>query len=117
MGIIVVKEIIVLSDSFQITKYYFFGFIKRKWKFDKSETIYFKSYGSGFGREGDIPNLDDSASGLGCLFTIFCAFVEPPLITKKEFTIEMINDSNVVIKGVQIFLNEQEFIFLQTFFN
>ena len=39
VSIIVVKELDVSFDSFNVTKYYFFGLIKRKWPFDNSENI------------------------------------------------------------------------------
>jgi hypothetical protein len=114
ISIIVVKEFIVFSDSFQISKYYFFGLIKRNWQFNKAENIRISSFGSDFGEDGDIPDNDPTASGIGCLFSIFSVFM-PPKIVKKEFKIEALNKSNNLIKRTNIFLDKCEFNYLLTF--
>jgi hypothetical protein len=114
LSIIVVKDFIVLIDSFLISKYYFFGLIKRTWRFDKDENIKISSFGSDFGQEGDIPDIDQTASGLGCLFSIFSVFA-PPKITNREFKIEKFDEINNLLNRVHILLDKPEYEFLQTF--
>ena len=113
-SIIVIKNLAVLSDSFEISKYYFFGLVKRAWQFNKDENIKVSSFGSDFGQDGDIPDIDGGASGIGCLFMIFSIFV-PPKITKKEFKIEKFDDTNNLLKRVRIILDRSEFNYLQAF--
>lgn len=114
LSIIVVKDLIVCTDSFQISKYYFFGLIKRTWQFNKGENIKVSSFGSDFGQDGDIPYIDDSASGLGCLFSIFSIFV-PPKIIKKEFNVEKFGETNNLLNRVNILLDRPEFNYLKKF--
>ena len=115
LSIVVVKNFIIFTDSFQITKFYFFGLIKRKWQFERGENIQIKSYGSDFGQEGEVPDFGDSETGVGCLFYIISIF-NPPKITYKEFTIQVLGKAGA-LKRVQILLNQEEYNLLETFIN
>ncbi len=113
LSILVIKDFVIFQSSLQITKFYFFGLIKKEWHFGKNENIQLKSDSSSFGDEGDISNFDsEEAATVGCLFSIYGIFF-PPQISSKEFTIEVLSYSKKVIKRVHIFLNKKEFNFLQ----
>ena len=114
MRIIVVKGFIIYLDSFQVSKFYFFGLFKRKWHFNKSENIRVLPLGSDFGEDGVAPNVDDGGSGLGCLFSIFSMF-SPPTITKKEYKVENLNETNDKINSTRILLDRPELNYLDSF--
>ena len=114
LSIIVVKGFTVWSDSFLISKYYFFGLIKKTWRFNKGENIKLSSFGSDFGQDGDVPDIDNIASGVGCLFSIFGMFV-PPKITSKEFKVEKFDEASKLLNSVSVFLDRPEFNYLQTY--
>jgi hypothetical protein len=114
LSIIVVKDFIVCSHSFSISKYYFFGLIRKTWRFNKGDNVKVSSFGSDFGQDGEITVHDDTVSGLGCLFSIFSIFL-PSKITMKEFKLEKFDEFNSHTKNVYILLNRPEFIHLETF--
>ena len=114
ISIIVVKDFVVFSNSFEVSKYYFFGFIKRRWKFSKDENIKVSTFGSDFGQDGEIPDYQDIESGLGCLFSIFLIFM-PSKITRKEFKIQAYDETNILSKRADIFLDKSEFSYLKVF--
>ena len=114
LSIIVVKDFIVSFDSFSISKYYFFGLIKWRWRFNKEDKIKASSFGSDFGQDGEIPDYDYEASELGCLFSIFSTFV-PPKITMKKFKVGKFDEFNRPLKSVHILLDKPEFNYLQKF--
>jgi len=113
ISIIVVKDFVVFSNSFEVSKYYFFGFIKRRWKFNQDENIKVSAFGSDFGQDGEIPDFEDIESGLGCLFSILSIFM-PPKITRKEFKVQAYNETNILLKRVHILLDKSEFNYLKT---
>lgn len=114
LSIIVVKGLVVFSDSFLVSKYYFFGLVKRTWQFTKGENINISSFGSDFGENQDISIHDDSASGIGCLLSIFL-FLVPPKITIKRFSIEKFDETHKLLKSVSLLLDRSEFKYLQIF--
>lgn len=105
LSIIVVKDVVISVNSFLVSKYYFFGLIKRTWNFNKGDNIELSSFGSDFGQDGESSFHDDTATGFGCLFMIFEVFV-PPKIVMKEFKIEKIDNP---YKTVSILLDKYEF--------
>lgn len=109
LSIIVVKDIVISVDSFFVSKYYFFGLLKRTWNFNKGDNIKLSSFGSDFGQGGELFFPDDTGIGIGCLFMIFEAFL-PSKIVMKEFKIEKINSPS---KKVHILLDKYEFDNLQ----
>ncbi len=68
LSIIVVDDFVVFTDSFQITKYYFFGLIGRSWRFTAEDNIKVSPFGSDFGQDGDIVDMDDTVVGIGYLY-------------------------------------------------
>ena len=113
LAIIIIDDFIVSENSFSISKYYFFGFIKWTHLFNKGDKITASSYGSDFGEDGEIPDYDAS-SGVGCLVSIFYVFV-PPKISMKDFKIRKFDDYNTSIKRIQILLNKSEYEHLKKF--
>ncbi len=99
-----------------MSKYYFFGFIKRKWEFNKVDRIKVSSFYSDFGQNNDVSNYDDTGTGVGCLLSIILFFI-PSKITNKEFKIESLNDKNTAIKSVKITIDNQEFNFIKDYYN
>ena len=114
ISIIVVNNVTIFFDSFLISKYYFFGLIKMTWCFKKVDKLKISSFGSDFGQEGEITVHDDTASGLGCLFSIFSIFL-PSKITMKEIKIERFDEFDNLTKKVYILLDRPEFNFIKTF--
>ena len=114
MSIIVVRDFKVYSESFQISKYYLFGLIKRQWQFNKGSKIEITSFDSEFGAEGDPVDLDSTGTGLGCLVSIFSGFM-PSRVTKRRFNIEMFSEANKLLKRVHIVLEKPEYNYLKTF--
>ncbi len=116
LSIIVIKDFIVFEDSFQVSKYYFFGLIKRKWQFNKSDNINVTSSCSEFGQDDNMPNIDDSiGSGLGCLFTIFFIF-KPSKIVNRQFNFEQLDETFTHIKSVNVALDNNEFGFVKKYY-
>ena len=112
-SIIIVNDFVVTDQELNVSKYYMYGFIKINWKYLKNDQIKISSYGSDFGKEGEIPDFQNT-SDLGCLFSIFAVFL-PYRITKKSFTLERLGESIQHKRQVQILLNEVEFGHLQKF--
>ena len=114
LSLLVVKDFSFSPGYLEIKKFYFFGIIKRKWCFDKTENIKVTSSNPDFGEEFDPPSFDDwETPTLGCLasilFTIF-----PTRVTHKKFTIESLEGSEKVTKRVQILINKEEYGLLKT---
>lgn len=114
LSIVVIKDLVVSAESLLVSKYYFFGLIRKSWLFGREENIKMSSFGYDFGEESDAPYIADSGSGEGCLFEIF-AFFSPPNITRKEVEIQKIDEFDTHSKKVKIFLNKAEFRYLQNF--
>lgn len=114
ISIITIRNFIVFPDSFQISKYYFFGLIKRRWQFHKGENVHISTLGADFGEDADRPDVDIEDIEVGCLFFIFSIFVRPKVV-KKEFTVEKRSETNVVLERVHIFLDKAEFNYLKLF--
>ena len=114
MSTIVINDLRVLSDSFDISKYYFFGFIKREKRFEKFKTINSRPLGRDFGEYGEFVVEDPSSSGIGCLFSLFFNVLSPKIV-KKEFYIEMLDTDNSVIESAYILLDIKEYAFLKDF--
>lgn len=116
MSVIVVDDLRVLSDSFEVIKYYFFGLIKTTKRFEKNRIITNKPIGPDFGEYKEILVDDASDSGLGCLLSLFFFGLSPQII-KKEFYIEMLDARNSVVKSAYVLLDIQEFGLLKAFFS
>ena len=114
LSLIGIKDFVVCSDSFQISNYYFFGLISRTWRFNKGDNVNVSTSGQDFGQDGDVPLIEDTAHGLGCLFSLFSIFV-PPKITRKYFKIEKFDEFNKLSKSVYVLLDRPESNYLQTF--
>jgi hypothetical protein len=114
VSIIVVKDFEVYPESFQISKYYLFGLIKRKWQFNRGDKIEITSFDSEFGAEGDPVDTDITGTGLGCIVSIFSAFM-PSTVIRKGFNIEMFNEEKELLKRVHIVLDKPEYNYLKTF--
>lgn len=114
LSFIVVNGFSVQDDSFQISRYYFFGIFKKRWQFHKVDHLKISSFGPGFGEDGNSSYLDDGETGLGCLFSLFTLFV-PPKIQRREFKIESFTDTNDRQSTVSIILNKEEYNYLVPF--
>ena len=115
LSIIVVKNFIVFQDSFQISKYYFFGLIRFRWKFNLEEKFKILSLGADFGGEGDVLNTEPDAAG--CLLLVLSVFFPSGSgVIKKEFRIERSGKVNTPFSRVHIFLDRVEFNYLQGFY-
>jgi len=114
LSIIVVQNVIVSSNNFQIVKYYFFGLIKFKWRFVKTDNLKLKSYGSDFGAQGEYQDTDTTGTGLGCLFSIFAGFMESEII-RKEIRLEKFSNISKVANRVDIKVDRFEYKLLQAF--
>lgn len=112
IGCIVVKDFIVLQDSFEITKYYFFGLIKKRLHFEKNEIITLSSSSLDFGQTDDTGISDIDDFGIGCLPFLFFLFF-PPVTKERRFEIKKTSESGVSLGRVRIFLNQYEFNFLR----
>jgi len=112
-SIITIKKFVITEREILVSKYYFFGIIKCNWKFGKYDQVRISSFGSDFGKEGEVPDFQNT-SELGCLFSILAIFL-PYRITKKAFTIEKLGESNRHKRRVQILLDETEFGHLKKF--
>jgi hypothetical protein len=112
ISIITIRNFIVFPDSFQVSKYYFFGLIKRRWQFHKGENLHISTLGADFGEDADNPDIGDIE--VGCLFFILSIFVRPKIV-KKEFTVEKRSETNVVLERVHIFLDKAAFNYLKPF--
>ncbi|MCW3110406.1 MAG: hypothetical protein JWQ09_4912 [Segetibacter sp.] len=114
LSLLVVKDFSFSQDSLQITKFYFFGFIKMKWLFDKTENIKVTSSSPNFGEEFDPPSFNAwETATLGCIASILFTFF-PPRVTHKKFTIESLDNSGKVIRHVQLLINKEEYGLLKT---
>ncbi len=109
----VIKNFSEYEDSFEITKFYFFGLFTKKWRFDKMDNIRLKLPTQNFGDEFEAPSFDDAShTGLGCLpFTFFMFF--PPRITHMKFLIQSFDDVGKTLKQVSIFLDRNEYNIMQ----
>ncbi len=115
LSVSVIKDFEVRENSLEISKFYFFGLIKRKWCFYVTEDIKVSSISADFGEEFDPPSFDAwDFPDLGCLTSVFFVFF-PPKITHKKFRIETLGGSKQVLKHVAIFLNKNEYNLLKTF--
>lgn len=111
---VVIKDFNVNNDSVQVKKYYLFGFLKIIWTF-KNPGITFKSNDLDFGKEGEINLADESATSIGCLFSIF-TIGRQSRITHRLFKIYDVNNKNI-FKTVHIYLNDEEYDKLFDFVN
>lgn len=111
---ITLKNLSIYADFFLIEKYYFFGFIKRTWQFNKEDNLCLTTFGSGFGESGETPDHFSEPSGLGCLYSIVGVFL-PPTITKKPFKVMEIDEVNTTLKSATIVLNKTEYNYLRKF--
>ena len=114
LSFISIKKFIVSKDSFQISKFYFFGLIKRTWIFKKSDNIKVSTFGTDFGEEGDFPFVDSGDSAPLSIISFFF-IVARPKITMNEFKVEKFDETNWLISSVRILLNKDEFNYLNSF--
>jgi len=116
LSIIVIKNFMVFENSFQISKYYFFGLVKLKWEFNKSDNINVTSYDSDFGQDDDMPNIDDSTgTGLVCISSIFYIF-KPSKIIYRQFNFELLDQNFTYLKSVNVALDDHEFNFVKDYY-
>ena len=111
---IVLKDFIVSPDSFRISKFYFFGLIKREWFFNKTENIKISTFGTDFGDDGDVVFIDSGVPAPLSILSFFLIFA-PPKITMNEFKIEKMDEMYCPINAVRILLSEHEFNYLNPF--
>ncbi len=111
---ITLKNLSIYAASFLIEKYYFFGFIKRGWQFNKEDNLRLTSFGSNFGENGETPDHANDPVGLGCLYSVLSVFL-PPTITKKPFKVAQLDELNTILKSVTIILNKTEYDYLRKF--
>ena len=114
LSIIVINDFTISSSTLSVSKYYFFGLFRIKWHFNKGDKLKITSLGSDFGQDGEIPDYDRTASGLGCLFSILSLFSKSQIII-KEVKIVKLNEVDKVTKSVYINLDRYEFKQLQTY--
>ena len=114
MTIFIIENVTVFGDSFHVMKYYFFGLIKCKWQFIKTDNLKLKSYGSDFDAEGGYQDTDTTGTGLGCLFSIFAIFMKSEII-RKEIRIEKLSHIEKVVNRVDIKVDKFEYKLLQEF--
>ena len=114
LSLLVVKDFSISQNSLQITKFYLFGFIKRKWLFNKSEIIKVTSSTVDFGQEFEPPCFDTvETATLGCITSMLFTLL-PPRVTHKKFTIECLDNSGKVIRYVQLLISKEEYSLLHT---
>ena len=106
LSIIVIEDFVVFPDSFQVKKYYFFGFLPIRWNFIKDDKIFLVPDGYGFGKESDPEEFFDS--DVGCLFLIFSVFSKQGKITHLKFTIKKQEGKSRFLNQVDIFLSREE---------
>ncbi|MCG2614727.1 hypothetical protein LZZ85_10565 [Terrimonas sp. NA20] len=114
LSIVVTRDFRVKTDSFSISKYYFFGLVKITWSFRRGEAINAFSFDPDFGQDGEAPSLEDPNMELGCLYLVFVT-LSPPKIAKREFKIEKLNELGQRSQSVNMCLFKTEFNHLQTF--
>ncbi len=110
LSIIVIDDIILFPDSFQVKKFYFFGILPIRHSFNKNEKIVFHSYASGFEEEEDdgdgFVNMETAA---GSLFYIFSLFGKKNKVTHRKYTIKKVDGNSGFTGRVEIFLSRQEY--------
>jgi hypothetical protein len=114
LSIVVVKDFMVTANAFRITQYYCFGFFKKTWHFNKGENIRISSFDPDFGQDADMQDTIAEPEALGCLWTIFSAFI-PSKITKRHIKIEKLDEAGKPISRVGILLSSKEFNYIQQF--
>lgn len=113
LSIIVVKGLEVYNDSFQIIKYYFFGLISWKWRFNKKDIVRVTPV------DPDPAGGDDIDAGAvvpeaGCLF-LFISIFGPPKNNNEVFNVGKFDEIGKAIRIVKVRLNEQELNLLLPF--
>lgn len=114
LSIIRIDNIFITTDSFRISKYYFFGILRRSLNFEKNDFIKMFSFDSDFGENGQSLFYDFNETGMGCLPYLFSSLM-PPKIKRREFIFEKTNESGDKIRQIKIILNKQEFDKLDNF--
>ncbi len=111
---IVIKDVIVSADSFQVYKFYFFGLIKRRWVFNKNDNVKVSTYGTDFGEDGDVPFVESSDAAPISILSFFLIFA-PPKITMNAFKVQKFSETYLVISSVRVLLDKHEFNYLNSF--
>jgi hypothetical protein len=109
LSLITIEGLVVYAESFQVKKFYFFGLIPINWTFTKEEKAVLVAYGSGFGEEGDLLELGQSETGVGCLYFLLSAFMKQGNITHIKYTIKPAGSRSNLFKRVDVMLSHEEY--------
>jgi hypothetical protein len=110
LSIIVIEDLIVFSDSFQVKKFYFLGILPIRRSFNKNEKIVFHSYASGFEEEEDEgEGFSHVETAAGCLFYLYSFFGKKNKVTHRKYTIKKVGGKSGFTGMVEIFLSRQEY--------
>jgi hypothetical protein len=107
-----VRDVVISSDTLTARHYFFFGIVQREWVFKKGAVIRVSSYDPAFGEKDDFTYPDDLESGLGCFYFLFTS-IKAPVIRYREFTVRETDSSGNEIKKVKLWLNKEEYAYLQ----
>ncbi len=119
----VIKNFVLKTNVLFVSKYYFYGLIKKTWKFKTGEIIKVSSFDYifeqnlsvvDFGNTEAKFDFDTTTTEIGCLGLIFASFV-PMTVVRKEFKIFTTNENNKQLKSVYIQLNQVELNHLMDF--
>jgi hypothetical protein len=114
LSIVVIENFKVFPNSFQVKRFYFFGFFPVKWNFMKDE-FDIRSYGSNYGEEGDALELGQAETGAGCLFYLFTIFSSKGRITHRKFILRKKGSGLFSLNRVDILLSNEEYELLKGF--
>ena len=109
LSIVVIKNLVVFPDSFQVKKIYFFGVFPVNWNFRKDERVVLHSYTSEFEEEDDADGFSHMETTAGCLFYIYAVFGKQNRITHRKFSIKKEISKSGFLGEVEIFLSKEEY--------
>jgi len=115
LNLIVVKDFVVSPDSMKVINYYLFGLVPVKWTFSKSHDIIMKSDGSTYGSDLDIPDTDNSSTGLGILFGCLFPIIVKPKVGMINYTFQRMKPNGKMTIKVHVFLTKEEFHLAEAF--
>jgi hypothetical protein len=113
LSLIKLQDITVSQEKLRISKFYFFGLIKREWFLSKGQLVDIIPLGSEFGQTADPPSAEFD---VGCILTLLALLI-PYKVRKREFIIKIYREQKRSIENLMITLEKHEFITIESFVN
>ena len=107
--LIVIEDLVVFQDSFQVKKFYFFGTVPIIRSFNINEKIFLHSNTAGYEEEDDGDGFSNFETAAGCLFYIYTVFGKKPRVTHRKFTIKKEVGAPGLGSSAEIFLSKEEY--------